>query len=246
MEDSSLLVELDCLLDTRIGTILSIIGNDQERFNTILGTGYFDRICDKFPTISHDEFKKAYEKRDINTLKNSQVTKIVYFIKEFVFRTISNSITSPHQFKPKVIVNTYPYKLSKEDSNNILESIRITLNDLPEVELINIPLEKLTPAQVKQNYSIVIMYDYARWLDYHAGKNNFDKYLCPDVGLIAPAISFLDVEEKDLVSEEDPFDVCMKMAAPFIALALYPIDLFCMVSDLERLKKEKENITAKG
>jgi hypothetical protein len=61
----SVLMSLDCLLDTRLGTVL---GMSKEAYDILLKTNYFDRNTDDFEAatggvITNEEFQKAYAAR---------------------------------------------------------------------------------------------------------------------------------------------------------------------------------------
>ena len=106
---SSIFIELDALLDTRIGTIANMNINLVE---DILKDGYYTRIADSFKGIELDEFKFRYDNRTKSVLKDSMVTPMINMITEFANKLLANIVTSPNHYLPRVIINIHPYKLT--------------------------------------------------------------------------------------------------------------------------------------
>jgi hypothetical protein len=220
---SSILIELDCLFDTRLCTLASM-GDDI--LNKAFNDNYFTRLIDRFVGIDNDLYSTSYDKRDKSILKYAYITPLSDLIKEFSVRAHKQIISSPFHSKPKIIVNTYPYILTDEEADNIIQGLITLTEGIADIELINNTYEDLTPAYIKQ-LDIVVMYRYDIWLETHSKNKLLTKTTCPDVELLAPGIFFKQVTDKNIKPLES-FKAMEELTAPFISLKLLPIKEFCV------------------
>lgn len=225
MKTSSIFVELDTLLDTRMATLFKLSPDSVEN---IIKLGYHDRPFDIFPGIDEVKFRDAYSKRDKSILATSVVTPVAQIVKEFVVRTLDNVNNSPFHYQPKVILNIHPYKLDENEINMLIATLRhLTLN-LADIEVVDMSYEEISPLYVKLNLSIMILYQYDLWLEAQSVNEAFKKHTAPDVTLIGPRIYFKKPESRPK-ADEDPFAAMEHLASPFIGLALLPVEKFSMV-----------------
>ena len=232
---STLLIELDCLLDTRI-SILSEL--DDDKLKEVI-KNYHNRDIDEFPYYGFNKFKNLYDNRDKSILKNAIVTPIMGLMVEFVNKTLLQIINTPHHYKPKIIVNIYPYDLKEEEINNIISLIVNKTQQRATVEVINKSIKELTVGYIKNNISIMVMYRYFEWLEYHCNIKAFEKITCPEVALFGPNIYFKP-KQNNLDIKQDPIKSTEELAAPLIGLKLFPISLFSFIRpEIEK----KEDIT---
>ena len=230
LTESSLMIELDCLLDTRIGVIASMGGDE---LKTIIATDYHNRAMDIFPGIDNDKFQEMYANRDKTILKNSMITPMGDMLKDFVHKTINLIHTSPFHMKPKIIINLYPYQLNEDEIVNIIVSVRAKTLGLADVTAVNLSYEQLTPSYVKNNVSILVLYEYYKWLEAQSLNEAFKKVTCPEVALLGPAI-FFKIPDKQLKQDDNPFKAMEELAAPFISLGLIPIKNFSLVTQFTK------------
>ena len=225
IELSTIFIELDTLLDTRIGT-LSLYGEDIIRKN--VENGYFVRKEDVFLGVNMDNYRERYYNRDKEVLKNSPVTSICFLIKEFVNKTILLSTSSPFKYKPKVTLNIHPYKLLEKEESIFMEALIRLTDKKADIEIVNLPYAEITPRLVKDHYGIMVMYYYAEWLNIQAVTNGFEKTICPDHDMIGPKIYFenRDKETKLSPTDMDPFDAICEISKPLINLQLMHIKEF--------------------
>lgn len=231
---SGFFIELDVIFDTRLATLFSI---SEDAVKLAFDTGYHTRYNDDFKGIEIADYNKAYELRDKHILKNAVATPIMKFLQEFVITTTHQISTSPFHLYPKVIINTYPYKLTTVEEHVIIASmVGITRGDC-DVELVHMPYEEITPAYVNDYVSVMVMYEYYKWLEIHSANGNLKVTSCPNVGLIGPAIFFKAPDKQRLKSCEKikmtPFEAMEKIAAPLIGLQLLPIEYFSIALKLK-------------
>jgi len=227
IELSTLYVELDCLLDTR----LSLIAEYGEKAVEIaLQKGYLTRLTDSFEGIDPEDYKRVYEQRNKSLLKNAIVTPIINMVRSFVIETIKTSTNSPFNLRPNVVVNAYPYVLNSEEEEVLLSIIGIALDGACDIRLIYKPMEDILPSMVKTAYSVMIMYRYDLWAEYHAQKKHFEKVICPDVTVIGPQLYFNGLPKIEDLSKIDnnknPFQYLEECFKPIINLITYPASFF--------------------
>lgn len=231
MKTSTIFVELDTLLDTRMSTLNSM---GVQALKSALDAGYHDRPFDIFPGVDEAVYRQLYAKRGKSALTQAMMTPIVEVVKEFVTSTLDNVNNSPFHYKPKVMLNVYPYKLVESEIAVLIAALRGITLGLADIEAVDMSLEEITPLFVKANLSVMIMYQYDMWLEAHSLSGAFKKHTAPEVAMIGPRIYF----KKPLKlpdPAEDPFTALEQLASPFIGLALLPIEKFSMV--LKPVKK---------
>lgn len=230
IKTSSMLVHLDDLLDTRLSVLYAM---NQRSVQMALSGNYFSRMDDKFPGVTLNAFKERYAKRTKSDLVQAKSTPIVKMVKSFVQETIRNNLDSPFCYRPKVFVNTYPYKLTESESTIIVKTLVGVTSESCDVEVVHIPMEGLTPSFVKQNLSVMVMYHYADWLEHFSkGDNGFRKTRCPDTCLIGPSLFFNGEPKKEELrqiqvnTKMSPFDMMEESAAALIQLKLHDVIYF--------------------
>lgn len=230
-EFATLYVDLDALFDTRM-VVLKSFGLD--KLEQHVPRGYYGRVIDSFGVISLEEFEARYAQRDIETLRQALVTPVAAHIYDFARRTLVALVSSPFRRQPKVLVNTYPYRLDEVSMASIVEGLKIVTKNTIDIELSYIPLEDITPAYVKDNYIQMVMYSYWEWLEIHAKNKNWETERCPLVTLIGPQLVRSSAALRD-AKVRDVFGVIETYTRVFIKLQLYPVNFFS--ADINRIKE---------
>ena len=100
------LIELDVLFDTRIGT-LSKFGDDVAI--EVLENGYRSRITDDISAftkkITNEQFKEAYRNRDKETLKLSRMTNFIFTLRNIVTELETNILDQAGILEDAAIFN---------------------------------------------------------------------------------------------------------------------------------------------
>lgn len=224
-ELSTLLVELDVILDTRLAALTTL---NESVLDKVLKSGrYHSRIADKFESIPISAFYDHYNRRDKTTLQHAIITPIVDLMKDFVYRTIKQSIGSPYQYNPKILVNCYPYVLTKDEIAILTQTIVALTDGKADVETITASYEEITIPYLKKHIAVMVMYEYPRWLDIHVKEVESKKISCPEVGLIGPRIYFKDYDPS--ANHDTAFKAMEQITQPIIALQLIPVEHFSIV-----------------
>ena len=222
------MVMLDCLLDTRLGTLAKI---DQKRAAKVLESGtYHTRESDIFPGFTKEEFDKAYAERDVETLEYSTLTECVRAINNIVKQLRTQSTTHHYQDSVEIVVNCYPYQLDKETLDDMGVAIAKWINFAHSVKLVYIPYEQLTPSYVDAQYGGMFIYDYDNWWNHHV--NAFRTKLIPHVHLWSPSIWFKEPPSEEELLEykraklPHPMQAIELLAGVCITLQLLDIRFF--------------------
>ncbi len=225
----TILVELDCILDTRLGTLAKMGVDTAVR---ALQNAYHTREHDVFEGVDTEEFKRAYRERNVETLQHSGLTLLSTMLRGLAQNLSEMAITRPYFDGVKIAVNTYPYQLNPELVEAIGKAVAVHVGSTAPVELVTISPQALTPTHVKANYAMLFMYDFQAWMEVHA--QAFATTRLPDVSLIAPALYFGERPDQktlqDLVRDAaHPFAAMTMLASGLVGLELIDIKYFSII-----------------
>lgn len=239
LEPANILVDLDCILDTRLGTILKM---GTHSYLEIMKEGYHSRTTDYFEYLDMDRYRKMYEDRDLETLKLSQMTPVVDIIVEYAANVLHNALESPYKFEPTIIINTYPYKDLPQSSIDAIVGVFVGLTKgLATVKTCYRSFDQLHPAYVKRHLTAMVKYDYLMWLEKYMGdKSLSERFTMPEVTLLAPRVSLNDSEgSSELIEASEGLE---KLMGIFIGLKVLDISIFSTKVTLEELARQAKRI----
>jgi len=224
-------VELDVLLDTRLGTVARL---DEEAAKSLLEKDYHTRESDIFKGVNNEEYISLYSKRDTVTLAHSAITESIILIRHLLGVYGRQLINHPLRGELKLTVNTYPYVLTEEELSEIGLAVKEWIQDLARVEIVTIPTKDLTPAHCKRAYNVMMIYDHPGWMNTHT--EAFNTTLLPEVTLFAPAIYFKPPPTKEEVMKHiqelmHPMEALEKLASPIINLTLIDVKYFSVIQN---------------
>ena len=233
-EPSTIYVSIDALFDTR-AAVLATFG--ERELEVAIATNYYDREVDEFEGIDTEAFKAAYATRDKTILKNAMVTPVIGFIQYFTKQTLLAVVNSPYRRQPKMVLNTYPYKLTEDENLVLITGLRAATDHLIDIEITHAPHDDITPDYIRKNFVTLVMYDYWNWLEVHSVNRNLIESKCQNIALIGPRL-IKSREAAKKLEGQDAFTAIEAYTGLFIKLNLYPANMFCV--DLPRLQKSKE------
>lgn len=233
--NSSIYVELDALMDTRLGALYQL---NPALAMSYLVDGFGQRTRDQFEKdgqkVSFEEFKAFYDKRDKTVLTNASVTPVLDMIQSYVRTSLKTTANSPIQTKPRIWINVYPYVLEDSEKQLIAKAVYRSTTEAADVLFMDSPPAGITPKFFNEEVTIAIMYRPDLWLEEHCSTELILKETCPSVSLYGPRMSFVDRVDDPSV---DDFDIYMRAAAPLINLMLLPVRYFSSVL-VGRFKKK--------
>lgn len=222
-------VELDCLLDTRLGTLFRI--NKKNTINLIMNN-YNQRFIDVFPGYDTNEYNELYAKRDRKTLLVSPSTPLIFFIEKYVDSLIDKIYTTPIIDIPKLVINTYPYNLTDREINIIISGIAAVSAKKIEITTIRKEIKELTPVVLNNNYIIVFMYEYRLWLEHYSENEVLNMVTCPDVTMYGPQLVYDEnIQSTEL---EEGFKTIENFTRAVIDLQLLPVGYFSCSLEIDK------------
>ena len=229
-----ILVSLDALLDTRLGVIAQKYPHLVSKF---FHQRYYGRIQDKFKEVP--DFDTLYKNRDKETLQNSLMTNITLLMGYFV-RTSANEVLKGGQ--PNVLsfqINIHPYEMDAEEKQDLIGALEFHVGDAAEISVVSIPNEFLTPEACKEQYAVLVMYDFANWLTMHSEK--FKQVRMPNMVVYAPKLLQklpTKAEQKEMGEmNADPFEVAVIAASPAFSLRFLTVDTFSVRNPEKDVKR---------
>lgn len=229
---NTLFVGLDALFDTRMATLWTF---GEPILQRALTAGYYTRVHDRFPGLSEAEYFSKYAARDNQILESAAAaalfTPVLNLITSFVATVNSQNQHSPTPAPPRILVATHPYSPSEELGRGIVRGLVEHTAGKADIGLTPIQPEELTPRFVRDELSLLILYDYLDWAEYHCETKAFLHTNCPDVGLIVPRV-WPKLYQKPVTPPTikadgpDPFSALEQALEIFIKVAHQPIELF--------------------
>lgn len=234
--DHVIYVELDALLDTRLGTLNLMDPRYAEE--TVSNPGYFTRVSDDFSAfcgVSFEDYKAAYRARNMVTLENSIVTNASFVLNSVVNELNRQRSETPFAGSVTVEVNMWPYQPDMETRFELENAIAALLPMDMEVRSIILPMEDLTLQHVARHYSGMMIYNFAEWMQMHV--EEFRQVTIPGVTVLAPKLhteGHKAFESSDLGSDElndlDPYEMITMFHAPLLGMELLEPHHFCMIT----------------
>lgn len=223
-------VDLDALLDTRAGTLHIL---DPSLFGVAITEGYLDREEDAFPYVSKEEFAELYALRDREVLINSPKTGVFNLILQIVKDAMKDSIDKPWHAGCKLYVNIHPYQLTNTEAAKFVAVFKDHTKGFIDIEIIDKSKEQLTPQYCKENFTTMIKYEYASWLDYLAQNKSIKAMPLTDITLVVPELYFAkkpSAEEMAQLKKDKltPFKATEVMLSPFITFKPLHVSYFCV------------------
>ncbi len=234
MSIKTFLVELDCLLDTRIGTVSRL--NEAAAVN-LLKSDYRLRKTDNFEElteglVTNADFRYAYEQRDVETLKASRCTNMVFLLKDLVDKVEGQRIDTPYADRVVVEVNVHPYNLDPAEEDALITAVMAYAGMETEVRVVNYSLGEITPGNIKDRWDAVILYEFNEWFKHH--HETLKTVKLPANLMFAPALFVDRVPDAEEVKIEglegvDPFALLEMSLVERLKLELIEARFFSLV-----------------
>lgn len=238
---ASMLVSLDALLDTRLGTIGQF---GREKYRGVLLSDYGSRRSDHFDGIDMQEYRRLYKERGAVTLSLSMMTHIVSFIKDFVTRVNITSASAPVQVIPKVDINVYPFNPPEHICNRLCQALLANIGQRAKVSWVRYSPEDLHYDLVKHTYDHMVFYDLGEWLNAQVEDWEKRNRGLSDVTVVFPMLHMAqnieDVPE-EIATLADQINAEL---SPVINPLQLPIQFFCSAFNATALAMTSEEKTS--
>lgn len=249
-ETSRYLIELDVLLDTRLGTV-DVMGK-----NASIDRGAYTVRQDDTMLRKIHGWVSRYKNRDLEVLANSLRTKMVHIANDMI---LSDQVDPSYAFPDRTYhlqINTYPYDLDEGFRQELLSVMYELFPTVPDIKLVYFSNSVLTPKFLEQSkIDVTVMYDFDSWLKLH--KNAIESETHPKTLIIAPMLctELVSKEKLDTMEPEikkiyqNPntrFAAFEQAIAERIAVTFYPVHYFCNALLIHDYEKAKAGISEEG
>lgn len=224
-------IELDALLDTRLGTIARI---NEDAAVATLEDGYHARDIDAFTHVDMAVYHDLYAQRNTITLMYSRPTHWVLNLTRIAGLLSEQAIARPYHEGAKIVVNLFPYKLTDAEADQIGKAVAAWMKGLAPVELTSLQPQHLTPLHCKQHYAMMIVYEFEEWMNLHT--EAFKTTRIPEILMLAPAVYRGKKPTAEELAQEikeaaHPMRALEMLASPLIELRLIDTKYFSVLSN---------------
>lgn len=250
----ALIIDLDCLLDTRLGVIKQ--NASEEAYRLISNDpGYWYRDIEEWDRFSHekitnDDVAAWYAKRDKTTLQISVMTNIFLYL-EAILQTHYETIQNGTDTQPlQMTINLNPYELDEEETKGLVDSIKYNLSYYEEiftVSTVRLPMLSLEPHELAKSYGIYITYEVDGLLSYY--QKQLLERKAYTLTLTGPLLFQKEAEEYSLKERQQEVSqtrfilrefVDVDLIDPFWFSQVIPDDLSKKVEEMRKKKKKSD------
>lgn len=223
-----ILVDVDCLFDTRIGW-LSV--HHPAEMAKLVPAAYYNRFTDVWADIiGIKDYHARFAKRGIESLKAAKPTVFFDVLGARLEATLLQIQLSSPLERPTLTINMYPYQLEAADFNEFRKMFS-EFYDMVNVDLICESPASLTPSKIKGRWDAYALWDWFEWIKLNA--KEFEKVKLPGfpffvVAMFTPELT-PEVMEKLGEKQKNPFLEARREMAEFMLLehvdsALFSLD----------------------
>lgn len=166
MKKQKILVNLDSLMDTRLGCVRSI---NPDWVDPLLEGGYLKRLHNTLSFFNKDINDRAVEERwktrDMEVLRNSYSTNILNLL---IHQCSINNNSDPEHPEAQyisIVVNTHPYQFTKDELVTFFIYLK-SMFGIERLTQVSMPTSELTPTYLKGNINRFIFHDQEEWNDH--------------------------------------------------------------------------------
>lgn len=197
--------DLASILDLRQGymtTVADTFGNLSEY---LCSDEYLERDMDSFPFGTEDGYRKMYVEGDLRLLEGSIVTYVLSVVSGKLSDSEIRDKFNGETTLPELWVNTYPFKLTREQNEQLRNLIFYRTGCNNFIEMMYLTPNEVSPAyMVENNFISAFIYDFSDWFDCHS------KYLAanpnPDIPIyFAPILKVAPSKEELKAIDESGF-----------------------------------------
>jgi len=165
MDSIKILVQLDSLYDTIVGTVHRYYPN---LVSSLLCPKYLSRTSNRLseivPQIDDIVIAVGYDSRDVDTLRVSMSTNMVPELARYMNEKIGLTSIAGEDLSISLVINTYPYNLDK----HIKRELFLALDEIikpTKILAVHMSPADITPVYLKQHgYNQYIVNDFNEWL----------------------------------------------------------------------------------
>lgn len=165
MISQDVLIDLDALLDTRMGVLCARFPSQVPAVDL---EAYVNRNTNNLPklfNVNKNEWDAAWASRDLSALKHSHATSLSKTLSRLLAPHKVRGDVSPIHDRLHLLVNYWPYKLTEELQQEFTIAIAELTTEGTLVSMVSHAPKDLTPSFIDKRYQAMVLYDYLPWLD---------------------------------------------------------------------------------
>ena len=170
-----IMIDVDAMIDTRLGTIDKLYGSEVTA--SLLTQRYLTRPTDEFhllnPAINTEEYRKAFEKRDVECVGRGMPTNLMSDFGAMLDAHLDEILgQNPENKRIKIELNVAPYDFNNEEKQDLADCFREWTGTPFDINVIDIPVEQMTMSLIaSRKWSAIFTYDFDRFQYYTFVKN---------------------------------------------------------------------------
>jgi hypothetical protein len=235
-------LEMDCLLDTRLGTAIHM--SNELGYAVSKNPMYYLRENDDLQRL-HPKLKgwKDHQKKNLDAvLRCSAVTRLPSFLAEMIHSFLEKNKGTPHDIdEVSLVVNVYPYVMDDEEKQELSIVLNEVFRSSIEIEIVRFNHTELTPEIIAAEYSALIMYDPTPWINYHEKALQTRclvaiRLSCPKLGHLRK----LSTKEEATFKENgmSVYEVFTFLFEPVLAVEFFPAAVVCADTPMNPLSED--------
>lgn len=200
----NILVDLDCLLDTRLSTYHLI---DSTLPSKLLDNGYYTRMSDEMPKVISKEVRKEYLYRYKNRADNPKTlayalpTNMYKYLVDFYHGYTADQIVALSKDRSICSINIYPYILTDEQREMVKRLLLTDLFAYCDIDIVNIDVTKVDIENMVRNYNEYVTYESNAFLNHWFV--DFNGFISPAFKVTLPKLAIGDKELIGLKEDEE-------------------------------------------
>ena len=210
---------MDCLVDSRLACIIYV---NPDLALELVKKGYTNRLHNTLskihPLINDDVIDNIWKNRDISILKNAKRSMMTDLLGDYISQS-NNNPQHPQSLDYRIVVNTYPYDLSREQLIEYFNCFSILLNT-KNISRVHLPPKEITPSYLKEKVNRFICHDFDEWLGCHK-----DILINNPIPFVTIAVPFCLVKgkEDDKIDEDQIIKTSTASFSSIFDLEFFPL-----------------------
>lgn len=232
--EKHILVMLDCILDTRQGTLLKI--NPDVAFDITSKEEYHARESDEFTSEKYGKlstvlFENIKEKFKHEIIFSSMKTKMYLFLQELITGYANLSLSTPHVSTITVEINLFPYQFTDTQVEYLMKAMIAHLGNTAAISIVNFDIQSMLLKEVASKYDCIIMYNPTNWLN--SKHNELKTGVLKETTLYLPKMNTVralsDKERRDFTKNvSDIYKFTEMIFTGFVRIKYIPVESYCV------------------
>jgi hypothetical protein len=178
--------EVDAWFDTTIATLGAM---NPQRAIELMGTkDYTYRLFNEFEGFDHTEFEARWKARDRQILADALITRVPGLFADFLKRSQVETHSTPFQYDVELVLNFYPYRMTREEVAAICKKIYATFPVQFMIRPVFLTPKQINPMYIRTYIDVLALYNFNEWLGVHITNEDFVKYPCYEKVMHAPLV----------------------------------------------------------